>query len=545
MKETSAVFGALAGVDLFGESDILWYDSHYKGDSAGVKDLLYKQSILSGDRVPLILTDDPVELWRDSDKTAWIGSFVADDSICGNNKEGVCNMKDHNSVCWVPRVDFTPPVPQDKSIPPGKYPGRYAHQLKARKLTMLLLHALDASLDQYVKGISTHGFPLSDSFWHIGAQYTKIREAVRTNIHKDSACDKMMGVLNATCHLEMHGKSEWLPRIIPYKNSLRAAVPHDFELKDYYTDEAYSQTDLMPTQWAIPEDQVDPHLIAISTSAPPPSSERTEGGDSYDDDVDPLFLTDDDYTLELLEHAQETSSEDNGTRRLRQVDELVERFYDPRKAGIFAKIHSEGLNLRRRMADVKPSLSHGQGWGMHGLVPGYCDGTAQSHCNRNSVSTCLMAGHNDFKAGVIGDALSGWLSFDISKLEEGLIFLRADFSLPPGSNPFTDGWTEVNTPKKQPPSKDEDDGDQKNTPGTRRRLEDLPGDFSFDFSINDKVTTLSRSQFMKLGIHIEDKLTLYPLMTDGKPLDATTLGIRIRSQSGRGVTMLVTHLYYA
>jgi hypothetical protein len=44
-----------------------------------------------------------------------------------------------------------------------------------------------------VEGIETDGFPLLDSYWHIGPAYDKIREKVRTvHNNKKSACETMM-----------------------------------------------------------------------------------------------------------------------------------------------------------------------------------------------------------------------------------------------------------------------------------------------------------------------------------------------------------------
>eukprot|EP00543_Licmophora_paradoxa_P004638 CAMPEP_0202450906 /NCGR_PEP_ID=MMETSP1360-20130828/9440_1 /ASSEMBLY_ACC=CAM_ASM_000848 /TAXON_ID=515479 /ORGANISM="Licmophora paradoxa, Strain CCMP2313" /LENGTH=96 /DNA_ID=CAMNT_0049069331 /DNA_START=13 /DNA_END=300 /DNA_ORIENTATION=+ len=93
MKEpASIVAGAIAGADIFGEADILWYHSSSENKvSDEVQDLLFKQAILSGERVPLILAENPGSIMHDSNNEAWVGSLLKNDEICGSKKDGVCD----------------------------------------------------------------------------------------------------------------------------------------------------------------------------------------------------------------------------------------------------------------------------------------------------------------------------------------------------------------------------------------------------------------------------------------------------------------------
>ena len=515
MKEQSVVFSAMGGADVYGEMDLLWYDSRSENDSSGAKDLLYKQSILSGERVPVILTNDPVNLSSDSSFTSWIGNLQPNEAICGSKNKGVCDMMSHNSVCWVPRVMVTPTVDQDASIPPESFPGNYAHQLEARKLSLLVLAALDAALDQWVNGIEKEGFPLADSFWHIGDQYTEIRENVRTshNDGKQSDCEFMMKDLAMVCHVEMHGNTEWTPCVTPYVRSLRALLPNLMDVSNFYTVELYLDVDLMPPQWAIPDDQVDPHLIAISTSAPPPL---------YDDDQS--FIYDDDGTWMI----------DND-----------DAWIDP---NILEGSNGGGVrSLRRsvrRLVDSTTGLSPGKGWTMQNAPSGFCDGSAQSTCGRDrKKSSCLMAGHNDHQAGIMGDALSGWLIFKVPNIKEGIILARFDTQVAANSDPITEKWTTIDN---------KDEGED--IPSKGRRLV-LPKDFWFDYAINGEVTTLSRTDFMNLGVDIDGGMTVHPLFVDpdmgekkrttGDEGETIEVAIRIRSKQNRAVTIMLTHVYYA
>lgn len=512
MKAHSSVYEAMGGADLYGEVDLLWYDSHYAGDTAGVKDLLYKQTILGGERVPVILTNDPVNLQEDSSSTAWIGNLQPNDMICGTNSKGVCDMDSHNSVCWVPRIFITPNLDQHKSVDAGAFPGNRVHQLESRKLTMTFLHALDAALDLWVEGIEADGFPLAESYWHVGDVYDKIREAVRTSAVKDSACEVMMKDLATVCHVEMHGNTEWTPRVHPYENSLRALLPFSIEVSDYYIEGQYDEVDLMPKEWAIPKGQVDPHLIAISTSAPAPESEQDEAYLLDDDASDWVSYNDD---LSFHSGTDTPPSDDGGdTRGLR---------------------HSMRRPIRQ-LQDTETIITAGTGWNMDGVPAGFCDGSAQSTCGRDQKSKCLMAGHNDHQAGILGDALSGWLLLTVRHVKEGIILVRFDTDVAANANAVTEGWTTV---------------DNKNDD---RKL-NIPHDFAFDYSINGEIKSLSRSDFLEMGVEIADGMILHPLLIDAdmgserrqNADDGETieLAIRIRSKQGRAVTMAVTHVFYA
>jgi hypothetical protein len=521
MNKQSVVFGAMGGADIYGEVDLLWYDSRSGIDSKGAKDLLYKQAILSGDRVPVILTNDPVNLWKDSSQTSWIGNLQPNDAICTAENKRVCDMSSHNSVCWVPRLFVNPKVDQDASIPPESFPGNYAHQLEARKLSMLFLHALDNALDRWADGIKDGVFPLADSIWHIGDHYTRIRESVRTahDESNKSECELMMKDFAMVCHVEMHGHTEWTPRVTPYLNTLRALLPVSMEIGSFYPEaEVYADVDLVPPQWAIPDDQVDPHLIAISTTHPPPVFDQ----ELYSDDDSTWVNGDDEYLTTGGSDISGKASDDS------KVSE-----------------HGSIRRFLRRIKDATPTLTSGKGWTMEGAPAGFCDGSAQSRCGRDFGSKCLMAGHNDHQAGILGDGYSGWLLFKVRHVTEGIILARIDTQVAANSDNVTVGWTGENGAT-----------DGEDIPPKGRMLA-LPLDFWFDYSINGVVTTLSRDKFTSFGVDIDGSMTLYPLFidhsmgekqrTEGDVGETVDIGIRIRALPGRGraATIMLTHIYYA
>jgi hypothetical protein len=514
-KDASVVFQAMGGADFMGEVDLLWFDSSTRQESEGVQDLLYKQTILSGERVPVILTNRALNA-----DTAWIGNLQPNDKICGNKKDGVCDLNIHNSVCWIPRVSVEPQVKQDSSVPAEHYPGRYAHQLEARKLSFVILHALDAALNQWVDGIEAEGFPLQDSYWHVSERYDTLREMIRNMATGKSPCETLLGDLASLCHMELHGNTEWTPRITPYANSLRALVPSLMDVGNYFVEELYVEVDLWPPQWKIPATQVDPHLAAIATSAPPPID--YDNGYFFDDDI--AWVDFDDDAL--------INGDFDGGRQRRDLEAIESQALGGQEA---ERHTAESTSLHRsirvrRLFDAGDSLPGGKGWTVYNNVAGFCDGTSQSRCGRDNSSKCLMAGHNDYtNTGLLGDGLSGWLLFRIRNLQEGIVLAHLDVTVPANSNPVTESWAQVN-----------------NEGGSGNRRLNLPKDISFDYAINGEIKTLSSTEFEQLGVKITDEMTLYPLYVNTTAnVDALDLGIRIRSDEGRAATLLVTHIYYA
>lgn len=500
MKNVPTVLSALAGSDIFGEADILLYSSKTE-ELEGELDLLYKQAIMSGETVPLILTNRPGKLMHDSNGAAWIGNLQPGREICETRNEGPCNFDAFNSVCWVDRSDFVPKRPQEEKINPESYDGYRVHQLEGLKLSLLVLGALDAALDSWVNGIESDGFPLSGNLWHVGNVYEQIREAVRTFKEGDdelSECEKTMGDLRIICRVAMHGFTEYTPRVTPYFNSLKSLLAEDMDVANSYKARIYEGIDLLPRVWKVPDDEVDIHAVAISTSNP-----AADGDDDYS------ALSDDDFSW--------LSADDDAMRRLDEV-KLRHRLTDKVEETPSAESENE--------------LVAGKGWNMLNPIAGFCDGSAQSTCGRDAENSCLLAGHNDYQSGILGDGLSGWLKLEVENVKEGIILVRLDTNVAPRSNTATRGWTKVNN------------GDMS------RAL--LSGEFWFDFAIDGNVTTWSRTDFIDRSFDVAHGVTVYPLLMDktmyqgdedkGKTVE---VAMRIRSKQSRVTTMALTHLFYA
>jgi hypothetical protein len=222
---------SLAGGDLYGETDILEWDSGMTERGPPI-DMFNKQAILSGERVPIIMTDKPFQIMTETNGLAWIGNYnkkahsdIFPDTTYENSASQPYaarwfNEKDekYNAICWEPRSDFTPLLAQKKS-PTSQvswHPGNRQHQWQGRRLALVLLEALGAAFERWEESIAKDGLPLAASNWHVGDSYKVIRETLRTHVNTPkvdenegdvrSECEKLFPWLPRVCRVQMHGE---------------------------------------------------------------------------------------------------------------------------------------------------------------------------------------------------------------------------------------------------------------------------------------------------------------------------------------------------
>jgi hypothetical protein len=93
-----------------------------------------------------------------------------------------------------------------------------------------------------------------------------------------------------------------------------------------------------------------------------------------------------------------------------------------------ARIRDSQENMQLQNAQAtgtkskNPAIVPGKGIGFE-VPTGHCDGMYDSHCQRTAANTCLLYAHNDNRGHIIFDGYSGWLVFNIPKIEHGLIML--------------------------------------------------------------------------------------------------------------------------
>jgi hypothetical protein len=109
-------------------------------------------------------------------------------------------------------------------------------------------------------------------------------------------------------------------------------------------------------------------------------------------------------------------------------------------------------------------------------APGYCDGTSNQLCRRQPANDCIMGGHSDSRGEMVGDALSGWLTFQLKGVSQGIFAARIQYWHEYNSNKHTEGWDAVNNGR--------DD--------TRRILKPSPPPLPDDFKFEGELLKISQ-----------------------------------------------------
>lgn len=497
--DASTTISALGGADIYGEADLFWYRPGADNlESDAQLDFLHKQAILSGERMPVLLTPNPVRLLADTHNLAWVGNIQPGPMACeatdlvGHTdvvlpkmracdyvactkkavKKGKCGG-DKKLSCWVDR-QTVPPINEDDLKQKNSMArslqdlNHRQHQLEGRKLTLLLLGALTEALQRMAISVQTDMVPFATRNWHVGEIYGELRERVRrveklpTSDSDRPACELLLADLDPEiCHMEMHAYTEWTPRVVSDKN-LTGIVLGDVIDDRPSTTQLYGWFDLLPLDYIPTEQEVDVHMVTI-----------------------------------LGEPSRRWLTRSSSREERDNVDAQ----------------HSLRRRLPRSLANETDPL-----WHLHGAPIGFCDGSAQSWCNKVIGNECLLANSNHYKAGLLGYGDSGWLALDIGVVKEGVVLLRFEWSKEYGNGM------------------------------------DLPGDFQFQYStegINGAMTTVTGKEFLKKGKSLASDLWVFPVMINKSwSHDATLfgnieLGLRFSTGQGEAFKMLLTHVYYA
>jgi len=541
---------SLGASTLYGETDVMYWDSGMTEKSGADQDLFHKQVLLGGERVPVLLNGAVNDLKVETGDNLWYGGImdgmtaVAETTDldqgetlpwaiqylrCAADQTSLCNgragIPKYHDSCWIDRSDFNPKMKQNPGGVGGKaswHPGDLVHKFQGRKLTMLMLRALEETFNLWELGIQSDGFPLNESYWHIGETYTDSRTKLSDYLNNDgyntTACEKRWGGnptvegmgLDRACRTALKGMSEFTPINRGYHNSISKhtkTAPNGY--KPHVTSEAlYEGVDILPPFWKVPEGHVDVHAIAIASTYAAPELDNVWVDDNGDDD---------------------TEEAESSRRMLRKAaTELLA------VNNVSESTEGDGAGDKRYLKgdEVVP----GQGWMISATaseeVTGYCDGSPMcSDCKRSINRDCLLSGQNDGRSQVSGDGLSGWLVVNVPDVKEGLIFARLEWWHARRISQ-TDGWTEVN-----------------NGIGGRLlgKVEAWPDDLFFDIAVNGKIVkTYNYEEMMAKTGEIAYNESFYPLVDDKSVTGDVELGLRMRSEKDpRMAGMAVTHIYWA
>ena len=575
---------AMAGADIYGEADIMIWDSQMTEREKGVHDLFNRQAILSGERVPVLLQPNTYDIEEQSENTyVWgrgdtisirsdfdtglLQKTVDEEQAqglpyavrymgCESGSDGLCKDHIYNSECWVRRSDYNPPkkLKLEKHVG-GRaswHPGNRVHQLIGRKWSLIVLYALEKALKDWESGIEAGGMPLPEKYWHVGPEYEKIRAKLRSHVPSGedevSHCEEHFSKFPIVCRVAMHGFTEWTPRALPVERSLRAILKKGSNgyVPLFDDKNAYDGPDIRPPKWQIPGGEIDVHAVAIATNFPP------------DDDIASSRSTSErNQSLRKLFQARPLQKQHNtgalgNSGSSENLDRLRQKFihFDLDEDSRLLPVIPNKSNEKRHLAadaSKENEIIPGDGWAYSGGRAGFCDGSFQAECRREGDSTCPMSGHSDGRSGLIGDALSGWLVFELPRIKEGVIIARLEVWHGGSKVDRTEGWTEINNGGRGYLS-DEPKGENDTQEPQGRRLNIPENDFYFDISINGDIKTMDYEEFMSHKPKYGQNMSFWPLLLpkDGETFDGPVeLAIRLRSTAGRDATVLISHIYYA
>ena len=421
---------------LYGEADVMMWDSSMTEKGAPDQDLFHKQVMMSGERFPVLIGGHPNNLEVETGGNLWYGNltplFSAVPKITGMDmaeklpwavQEYVCEPEVKDlcgrgllDECWVPRSDFNPERNQQAHVggKAGWHPGWRDHKYRARKQTMMMLVALERAFDMWMDGMDTDQFPLKEDYWHVGTMYDTARSNLMNYTNGEglnaTGCEQRWGPrfgLDRACRMPIKGLGEWTPKNRGGNNSLLQHMkPAHNGYKPEYMKPVYEGVDVLPREWIVPEGEVDVHAIAIVSTYAPAGLDHTWSEDGKEDeDAD--------------------AEEEESSRRMLRI-KATERINTPSKSNAVSV--SEGQSRDLAEDDVVPGL----GWSLYAYEgsssDGYCDGSPVSWCHRTDNNNCLMYGHNDGRPNLVGDGLSGWVIITIPEVKEGLIFGRLEVS---------------------------------------------------------------------------------------------------------------------
>uniref|UniRef100_A0A7S4J0A1 Uncharacterized protein n=1 Tax=Odontella aurita TaxID=265563 RepID=A0A7S4J0A1_9STRA len=499
---------AFASGSIYGEKDILFWDSGMTEKAAGAHDIFNKQAILGGERVPVLIGSPVHDLAVESNGTAWTGKQLVDiyvwDTntmtlektksdehatqlpfatrymICTPDTGPLCKEHKYDAVCWEPRSDFTPAVPQNAGVggQASWHPGNRAHQISARASSLIVLRGMKAAIEKWSTIVEGHTeenptVPLPEEHWHVGEIYRNVQEKLRTHVNRPplttaksndakeietaqaqatSACEKMLPRFPRVCRVAMKGFGEWTPRRNPDESMLRSILkpaPNGY-LPHVPGGVEYAGISVMPYNQRVPYGEVDVHAIAIATtSAPPPEKEMKKEEELGNRTV----VKEEEERRRLVQATQEavrirTARAREQHRRRRLQREEAERKRRLESLSTVTPVPSQNGRRRAGPSNIVP----GRGWQLDKeVLQTFCDGSYMSECGRNTVggawSNCRLYGHNDGRPGMIGDGLSGWLVMNVPKVKEGLILLRIEHWISIESDEMTVDWTVENDGK--------------------------------------------------------------------------------------------------
>jgi hypothetical protein len=369
MGGLGTLHNALGSKDIYGEDiDILYWDSQMTENNAEEVRYFAKAGLISGKRAPVLWNMIRGSFPRTIAQTtgADVG-LLSGEGLAGVEKmaslqdgeklpwgsrfmdcdteiNSECAAKKYNTKCWVERDDFSPSRTQNQVVGGG-----------ASWHPGWRWHQLQGRIHAFTLLRATHavlkrwneaeGHALPDDAWHVTSHYEQIRSKTLEGEGFAATCSAIHNINPLFCTRPIHSRTEFTPRALGYYASIRSILKND----------------IVPM---IKPNVYDPPDVAYSYALPP------------DGEVDVLAVI------------------ENG------VDFAT---------NVARKVHVEGLRRRPSVFNSKDYVLPGKGLGLVDDIAAAdnCDGTWDSWCNRGQDQSCLLIHHNDGRAGITFDGLSG------------------------------------------------------------------------------------------------------------------------------------------
>ena len=489
---------------------------------AKARDMFFRQGILGDGKVPMIMSmttrnDVLAMLNKNADadifmvgdqsslpqadtledvkKMPWAAQYVR----CGGEISGICRENEYKGVCWIDRDDFTPKTKQN-AAPGGRakwHPGNRKHQLQGRAIAFSILEALKEALTLWNEA---KDYELADETWHVTPLYDNVRTKVE-NLKPDvGSCREYESQFSSfMCNTAVKARSEFTPRAYPDHSNIRTLMPPtQVEHINDPPESVYQPPDVFNENLHPPVGAVD--VLSI-----------IEAGVPYKSNLSP------DYS----------------------------HFYPKPK---FEK---------------NPTVPVGKGYHLN-TYSGFCDGSVDSWCNKGSDQNCLLYNHNDGRNGLIMDSYCGWMVTNLPELKHGFIALKFESWHASKENPKTKSWNSVNNEKRElyeendrtflRSSADLKQGNSVGYHGVEERnlkkakVPDYCSDFRFEYSVDGKVTSLTKDEFVKRTGVIQRVVEVIPIVEDpsltGGEEKEIEFAFRITGCEN-DKTFSVTHIYWA
>jgi hypothetical protein len=534
-----ALDGGIAARDIYGhEIDLfLWDGSGTVADEYGQElvDLLLRQVLMSGNRVPLIWSTrsfDLLKLYHDeadvdvgewgsgyaglpetvdegqADSLPWAAKYMK----CSNDHPELCNDHRYSAVCWIDRPDGIKPARDQLDHPEGQDKGQPSwrnHQLQGRVLAFAVLEGLEVALNSWMEGTMT-GQPLDDDYWHVTEYYDNIRHKMRNLNPTAGSCPAIANKEHLParmCTTPMNGRTQYTPRAEKSLASIIKAAPSGYiptnELKPLY-----EGLDVHNPIYDIPDGQIDVLTIAMGRRR------RLQGAENV--------------ALPQVNKMDAIDKQDLAS--------------------------SSSPSLRRRLdEDIIP----GEGWDIAMEPQGQCDGKYSSVCAHDENQACFLSGQQASRGALVGCEWSGWLVMTLNAVKEGIVVMKLQTWHAENDNPRTKDWTSVNGKRRLGEQEDTTVHDADSimvvaqSDLSRRQMRsydtlNLPDSFAFDYAINGKITTLNKDEFLaKVNQQrVGQTLTLLDDPEFTKEDENVEVAIRLRGAE-RNVFFGVSHIYWA